>query len=159
MGNDSLLQKTPSVIAYAEDNEKQGDENWIGTMVKPGSVSYSWFKLRLDENTPVADFDDPLLKEVLGSKIMELPEGKTAEDVMTDYLKPFREHIINHLKTVFGAGGYDNTPIVFCVTVPAVWGRAARNSTRKAVIRAGFKDRGMDELLMMDEPEAGKILV
>lgn len=150
-GNQALLPKAPSVMAYASENPKFGGEDRSGCDVRAADKKCAWFKLRLDESVAVADFDDALLKGVLGSDVMALPPGKSAQQVTTDYLKAIKQHVFAHLDGVLGGLLKDN-PLCFCLTVPATWNRAAREATRKAAELAGFGDREGDELILHDEP-------
>lgn len=68
-----------------------------------------WFKLLLDETIDSADFDDPLLAKSIGEGLLRLPEGKSAEDVATDYLGCLYRHILKTLKGMMGAVAVDNT--------------------------------------------------
>lgn len=154
-GSRALLMKTPTLIAYAEENENQKEPVLIGTNVKPGTVSHTWFKLLLDKETNRAGYDDPLLERTIGSQVMTLPGGKSAKDVVSDYLRSIRKHIFNNLGGVLG-GGLDITPLVFCVTVPANWSREAREATLTAAKAAGFGSRQGDDLICCDEPVRGR---
>jgi molecular chaperone DnaK (HSP70) len=148
----ALMPKTPSIIAYAEDNEKQKEEIVFGSNVPSESCSYVWFKLLLDDETNPADYEDPLMEQVIGSHIMGLPAGKTAAQLVTDYLSQIHKHIFTHLRGVLD-DGLDITPLVFCVTVPAAYGRAGRQATLSAAKAAGFGTRDGDELICCDEPQ------
>lgn len=151
----ALILKTPTIIAYAHENETQKEKIAIGTNVKPGSTSYSWWKLGLDSETNAADYDDPLLEKAVGSQITGLPAGKTAEQVTTDYLRLIYDHIINHLRGVLGEAALAITPLQFCVTVPAAWGWAGRQATLSAAKKAGFGTRPSDGIICADEPVSG----
>jgi hypothetical protein len=50
-------------------------------------VSYSWTKMLLDQKAVPTEYDDPDLMKAASNGLMKLPSGKTAKDVVTDYLK------------------------------------------------------------------------
>lgn len=153
-GQHEFREKAPSVIAYADDNPQQRGNLW-GSFVKPGTVSYSWFKLLLDNGTDPAEYDDPLLQEVVGSQLLALPPGKTAQDLVTDFLRPVGAHILAHLRGILSKKGLNDTPLVWMLTVPATWSQAAKEATREAAEKAGFLDQnGKDELMLVEEPQA-----
>lgn len=141
----------PSTIAYAEENGFSKDR-W-GCSVKPSHKAVHWWKLLLDEQTSPGDYDDPLLSKVVAEKILELPKGKTAKDVATDYLRCIYGHILSHLEGVLGPA-LRVTPLVFCLTVPATWSPLAREMTKAAAVDADFTSRPDDELLLVDEPQS-----
>jgi hypothetical protein len=143
----------PSVMAYAEENPAFEREDRCGCSVKPGDVSCGWWKLLLDETTDVDSFD-PTLRSVISDDILRLPEGKSAEEVATDYLTFVCNHIMQQLSEVLKTG-LKVTPLVFSLTVPSTWTLAAREKTRQAAKNAGFTTRPGDELHMLDEPQAG----
>ena len=68
-----------------------------------------WFKLLLDDTVDSAEFDDPLLAKSIGEGLLRLPEGKSAEDVATDYLRCLYRHILKSLKGMMGTVAVDNT--------------------------------------------------
>ena len=154
MKQSDLLEKVPTRIAYAEENN--GKDAW-GYMVKPGMVSYSWFKLLLDEDTEAAEHDDKLLSQSAGVGMFQLPEGKTPRDVTEDYLTYLYRHILTKLGEVIGKSMLVETPITFQFTLPALWSHRARDLTRDAARSAGFGTRALDSLLLIDEPEAAAI--
>jgi hypothetical protein len=157
-GNSEIVQKVPTRIAYAELNNFNTDK-W-GCDVEPGMSSCQWFKLLLDDETPLSDFDDPLLRRVLGegsNSLMAVPEGKTATDVAADYLALLREYIFEVLAKRMGATNLDQTPIVWTLTMPATWSLLASQRTREAAVRAGFEACGRDRIDTIDEPEAAGI--
>lgn len=143
------------MIAYSEDNEEYGGVDRWGCSVKAGDVSYAWWKLLLDETTEAAGYDDPLLSKVMGENTLRLPAGKSAVTVCTDYLGHIYSHILERLGESLGAASLLATPLVFCLTVPATWSPCARDKTRRAATSAGFGSRVDDELMMIDEPQAG----
>ncbi|KAK2743029.1 hypothetical protein FQN57_004985 [Myotisia sp. PD_48] len=59
--NSETVYKTPSRIAYPDENPKIKDIKW-GFQVDSGMTSYSWTKPLLDKNTRAAEFDDRLLE-------------------------------------------------------------------------------------------------
>lgn len=155
-----LLDKTPSRYAYASENKNLTEDAW-GYQVQPGMKSYSWFKLLLDEDTNAAEYDDPLLRQSAGQGMTDLPPGKSAKDLVADYLKQIYKHTQSYLGEVIGKGMVKETPCHYKLTLPAIWSHRARKSTLEAAEMAGFGTQicsGVsDKLSMVDEPEAGTV--
>jgi molecular chaperone DnaK (HSP70) len=88
--------------------------------------------------------------------LLRLPSGKTAGDVVTDYLKKLHKHCMKilekHYATILAV-----TPIEFWFTMPAIWSDQAQNATKNAALKAGFGLRDLDTIHMITEPEAGVI--
>lgn len=143
-------------MAYASENEHLEEDQW-GYGVKPGDTCCQWWKLLLDGSTRPTGFDDPLLHQSVGEGLMRLPEGKTAQDVASDFLGHLYRHTMQTLETLIGKEAVNQTPMLFQCTVPAKWSYAAREATRQAAQRAGIGSRHRDEMVMIEEPEAGAI--
>ncbi|KAL4948273.1 hypothetical protein BDW69DRAFT_199012 [Aspergillus filifer] len=153
--------KTPSRIAYAAENPRLNKDRW-GFQVEPGMVSYSWTKLLLDRGTPLTKYDDSALEEASNIGIMLLPENKTPEDLVGDYLTEVYEHILKKISKTITEETLRVTPIEFWFTVPAIWSDQAQGATRDAARRAGFAGtlhRPSDRLFLITEPEAAAIAV
>ena len=95
---------------------------------------------------------------VYGNSFCTLPSGKSAKDVVADYLRGLYEHLVKRLRhhddTFFGI-----TPMEFWITVPAMWTDAAKTATIEAAQAAGFGSRPMDTLHIITEPEAAALSV
>ncbi|KAL4863291.1 hypothetical protein BDV12DRAFT_202257 [Aspergillus spectabilis] len=159
--NTDTVSKTPSRIAYAADNERLSKDRW-GFQVEPGMVSYSWTKLLLDRGTPLTQYDDSALEEASKIGIMRLPEGKTAADVVGDYLSEVYQHILKTIGKSITEESLQITPLEFWFTVPAIWSDRAQDATRNAARHAGFAGtmfRPWDRVFLISEPEAAAIAV
>jgi hypothetical protein len=108
----------------------------------------------LDRHAKRTDYDDQGLDDIDGAGILELPPGKTAEQVVTDYLKQLYKHTMAEFNKMFHAHNMDVSPIKSYFTMPALWGIRAQNATRDAAIKAGFGTRPGDSVHMVREPEA-----
>ena len=163
-GSNETLFKVPSRIAYRVENEKKRNfppsrDAW-GYEVEAGYRSHSWTKLLLDVKANPTAFDDPSLqfgKDNLGVPIMTLPEGKTAINVTTDYLKMLYDHCITEISKHFSKTVFEITPIEFWFTHPATWSEEAKNATKQAAMAAGFGSRKNDRINLIQEPEAAAI--
>jgi hypothetical protein len=100
-GLNTIPQKVPSLIAYAEENDDIGEDRW-GSDVDGGLLSCSWFKLRLDKNIQKTEFDDPLLENVVGKGLMRLKPGKDAKEVTTDFLRLLFDYIMSQMQKAIG---------------------------------------------------------
>ena len=150
-------EKCPSKISYAIKDGLVANK-W-GYEVLDGMVGYVWWKLLLDKHTKPTDFDDPLLEQAVGSILMALPPGKTAVQVMTDFLRPMQEYFMGKLRESMLAAALEQTPLRLVATVPATWSHSCREATRQAVRNAGFASREGDEIMVIDEPEAAALSV
>ncbi|KAL2819288.1 hypothetical protein BDW59DRAFT_151587 [Aspergillus cavernicola] len=151
--------KAPSRIAYADDNARAGKNRW-GYLVEPGMLGSSWTKLLLDQGSPVTQYNDPLLETASQLGIMRLPEGKTAVDVIANYLTEVYQHILKIIAKRFTEETLRITPLEFWFTVPAIWSDRATSATRVAAQRAGFGSstlRPRDRIFLISEPEAAAI--
>lgn len=148
--------KTPSRIAYKADNPRVSKQRW-GYQVEPGMIAYSWTKLLLDENTPLTKYDDATLDDSSGAGILKLPKGKTAVDVVSNYLSEVYKHILRTIAKQITDEALSVTPLEFWFTVPAIWSDQAQSATRTAAQRAGFGSRIGDHIFMISEPEAAAI--
>jgi len=154
--NSEYLQKAPSRIAYAAENDDLTHNVW-GYEVEPGLLSCSWTKLLLDKSAPATEYDDPDLMMAAADGLMRLPPGKTAKDVVTDYLRGMYKMFWRALKDtgLLGDGELElPMPVEFWITVPATWSEEAKWATRSAAIAAGFGSRPGDEINLIPEPEA-----
>ncbi|OAP63615.1 hypothetical protein AYL99_02842 [Fonsecaea erecta] len=149
--------KVPTRVAYAEENDFETDK-W-GFQVESGMQICNWPKLRLDENTDKADFDDPLLQQAIGQGLMHIPDGKDAPEVISDFLFGVRNHFLQHLNDTILETAVKHTAKRICVPVPTTWSLAAREATRQAVIKAGFGEDKRDEINIIDESEAAALYV
>lgn len=147
--------KTPSRIAYASENNMR--TNRWGFQVEPGMKTYSWTKLLLDKNTPMAQYDDVTLENTAGMGMMKLPRRKGAVDVCADFLRPVYHHLLQVLEKQITKETLKVTPLEFWFTMPAIWSDKAQSATKKAAEMAGFGSRPDDEINMITEPEAAGI--
>lgn len=152
--------KALSRIAYASENNSRVTTNRWGYQVEPGMLSYSWTKLLLDQGTPLTQYDDRTLETASQTGILKLPDGKTAVDVVADYLSEVYQHILKTISKNITEDDLRITPLEFWLTVPAIWSDRALDATRTAAQRAGFgksPSRPMDQIFLISEPEAAAV--
>jgi hypothetical protein len=145
-----VRKKVPSRITYEDDG------SW-GFGIKPSDFAYAWTKLLLDTEK-LTDFDDATLKD-FDPGLLALPPNKSAEDVVTDYLRYLYHYTMQELerKRTGTKAALDITSIHFWFTMPAIWSVEAQMATRSAALRAGFGSRHGDTISMIREPEAAAI--
>lgn len=151
------MEKVPSIIAYGTDNKILFQGKKWGYEVTLGMKAYSWFKLRVGDSDEFSEYDDPLLRQSASQGLLELPSGKTADDVCIDYLECLYSHILNHLQKVWAGEMINNTSLNFVLTVPVGWGDGTKARIRAAAEDAGFGTRFNDSIRMADEPEAAAL--
>jgi molecular chaperone DnaK (HSP70) len=98
------------------------------------------------------------LKKRYGNGFCALPKGKSAKQVVTDYLSCLYKHLVETLKDKDEAM-FQITPMEVWITVPAMWTDAAKATTIEAAIAAGFGARYLDSIHMITEPEAAALSV
>ncbi|KAK6347334.1 hypothetical protein TWF696_007403 [Orbilia brochopaga] len=144
--------KTPSRIAYAEDNNLT--KNRWGYEVSSSLKHYSWMKLHLDNNAAPTEFDDPDLSQEIRDGIVSLGGNRSAEDITSDYLKELYNRLIWALEQKYSKPLLQVTRIKFWLTKPAIWSDEAEVKTLEAAKKAGFGTRAGDEICLILEPEA-----
>lgn len=153
------LDKVPSLIAYRSEN-KQFDrtDDVFGYDVEPAMTAYSWFKLRLDWNTVINEYDAPKIQGPDGeSRDIELPPGKDAKETVTDFLRLIYRHLISELELTYPPSTLRLTPFEIWITYPAMWSDEAQDATLQAAKAAGFGSRDFDVIRTIPEPEAAAI--
>ena len=151
------FEKVPSRIAYHRENATLQKDTW-GYEVPTGAKAYSWTKLLLDKNAISTTHDDPSLSRLPSWAEISLPDDKSAEEVVTDYLKHLYQHCMKHLAAEMTNDLLKVTPIDFWFTIPALWSDAAQHATKAAAQKAGFGKRRHDSISMIKEPEAAALV-
>ncbi|KAI1181658.1 actin-like ATPase domain-containing protein [Nemania serpens] len=143
--NNSDGQKVPSKMYF--------DEN--GELI----ITIEWFKLLLlnDKDLQSHLQDSAHLNDAkqLLDKI-----GKTAVQVVGEYLKVMWRHTLNQISNAKGQELINGMPIHVVLTVPAIWTDYARKRMREAAALAGiFEHRvaGQTILPFISEPEAAAV--
>ncbi|KAG0198378.1 hypothetical protein BGX28_008195 [Mortierella sp. GBA30] len=136
--------KTPTLSLYKKDSQKILDWGHAArlAMLKPSAKDYTLlrkFKLQLDETLQSAPLEN----------------GISALEAVTHYLKKLHGHVMSELMKGF-IKNYEPTQFQYCLTVPAMWSDAAKNTMRRAAIGAGLIQEGdpPNRLILISEPEA-----
>ncbi|KAJ0131460.1 Secondary metabolism regulator laeA [Fusarium oxysporum f. sp. albedinis] len=145
--------KAPSWVAFKDENPDL-DENAWGYQIEPGMKTYAWTKLLLDDQALATEYDDPDLNKAAGNGLMRLPSGRTAKDVVTEYLKGMHSMYKKAVIEKIGEDKLEDLPVDFWLTVPATWSERAKLITRAAALDAGFASRPIDRLSLITEPDA-----
>ncbi|WJG37027.1 uncharacterized protein FOBCDRAFT_146923, partial [Fusarium oxysporum Fo47] len=145
--------KAPSWVAFKDENPDL-DENAWGYQIEPGMKTYAWTKLLLDDQALATEYDDPDLNKAAGNGLMRLPSGRTAKDVVTEYLKGMHSMYRKAVIEKIGEDKLEDLPVDFWLTVPATWSERAKLITRAAALDAGFASRPIDRLSLITEPDA-----
>ncbi|KKP05800.1 hypothetical protein THAR02_02084 [Trichoderma harzianum] len=145
--------KAPTRVAFMDENPELDDNAW-GYQVEPGMKTYAWTKLLLDKSSLMSEYDDPDLYLPGGMDIMQLPKGRSAKDVTTEYLRGMKAMFDDAVKEHLGSHKMEDLPIEFWLTVPASWSEKAKLLTKSAARDAGFAARRMDKIMLISEPEA-----
>uniref|UniRef100_L7J4E5 Hsp70-like protein n=1 Tax=Pyricularia oryzae (strain P131) TaxID=1143193 RepID=L7J4E5_PYRO1 len=146
--------KAPSELCYNDD----GTIGW-GFEVPPEADSIRWFKLLL------------LRDDDMGEELRNVPQlsdcrdflkrtGKSAVDVVADYLGMLWKHTIETIVRARGQTVVDAMVIRTVITVPAIWKGYARQAMEKAAKKAGMLEKrpaGPTSLVLANEPEAAAL--
>lgn len=171
-GESGSLEQVPSVLSYDSKDSKK--YRW-GFQVGPESPTpISWFKLLLNENytdnigsarpdtrSNPADQDSEITElDHLQAMIKTIPQGKKPVDLVADYLKALRMHTQVAIQQAYPESFAEqlgkDTPIRYCLTVPAVWSDKAKDLTLQAAKNAGMQS-GNCKLRLISEPEAAGV--
>jgi hypothetical protein len=149
-GDFSFQEKVPSRIAYPEENPEL-EKITFGYEVTAKMKSYTWMKLLLSvgknvENTHLGT------KAVHG--MLELPPGKSPEEVVTDYFRCLYAHIMQYLAEETPGVMLEDRNLEFILTTPSCWDDEANKATHDCAKNAGIGTRANDSLRIMKEPVA-----
>lgn len=116
--------KCPTRIAYASENDGLTSNDW-GFEVKPGSKSYAWFKLLLDEQQ-ATKYDSPDSATTGAQDIVTKPPSKTVVDLCADFLTEVAAFAYKSIARRVTAEVLKSTPLDLWFTVPAMWSDRAK---------------------------------
>jgi hypothetical protein len=148
--NDALIPDIPA--------PPTPDAKW-GYGIPTSSQALKWFKLLLLDNE---DMDETVCDSAQIRKARELLEasGKTAVQVISDYLYFLWSHTIKNIQQDMGDSAVDGTPFRVVITVPAVWNHKAIARMKRAALKSGILDQrlcGETILHFVSEPEAAAL--
>ncbi|KAG8997245.1 hypothetical protein FRB90_012533, partial [Tulasnella sp. 427] len=156
-GSFETFRKVPTCLLYDSSGRVLAwglEAKNAGPM--PGTVRCEWFKLFLEPRA----LRDPT---TIDPRLPSLPPGKTAMDLIVDYLSCLYEYAREQITRETGAVADLNAADVW-LTVPAAWDAAGCDLMREAAIRAGLVqsahagDRNWrDRLRIITEPEAAAV--
>ncbi|KAJ7777521.1 actin-like ATPase domain-containing protein [Mycena maculata] len=156
-GSSETFRKIPTCLLYDEEGRvlAWGLEAKNSSAI-PGTSRYEWFKLFLD---PRALRDE----SALDPRLPALPPGKTATDLITEFLSCLWEYAREQITRDIGAIADLNSADVW-VTVPAAWDARGCALMRDAAIAAGLVQSSYagdtawrDRLKIITEPEAAAV--
>ncbi|KAH8685431.1 hypothetical protein BGZ60DRAFT_522721 [Tricladium varicosporioides] len=164
--------KVPSVVSYSEcsykENPEDCEQQW-GEDLSPNAVAMIHTKLQLDVNDNDAELDlilqaldgmrDLTFQYIKDSGGKPIFPRRTPEEIVEYYLKKLFVHLRNTVDR-FSPAFVKTTPVDIVVTIPAEWSYRAKNSTFRALTRAGFNQKSFPELqdvILISEPEAAAI--
>ncbi|KAI0904023.1 hypothetical protein F4823DRAFT_616447 [Ustulina deusta] len=145
--------KAPTEIFY-----EYGEMSW-GYLVPSDGDPVRWFKLLLVQEEDL----DPSLKSsefILRARQFLRLEGKTAVDLIADYLRALWGHTLQTIAKARGQTVLDALRFHVVITVPAIWKGYARRDMEQAARNAGILDdrlAGDTRLTFVPEPEAAAL--
>ncbi|KAI0532864.1 hypothetical protein GGR58DRAFT_148013 [Xylaria digitata] len=149
--NGSEEGKVPTEMYYEQD----GSVLW-GSLVEPDCDPVRWFKLLLVHEEDL----DPDLKSsefIHKARKFLAEEGKTAVNLVADYLCALWDHTLETIKRAVGEALLKALRFNVVITVPAIWKEYARGYMEQAARDAGILNErlaGDTTLKFVPEPEA-----
>ncbi|EJT76944.1 hypothetical protein GGTG_06858 [Gaeumannomyces tritici R3-111a-1] len=152
-GTRAEMAKTPSQIFY------DGDKVLWGSEIPADADSLQWFKLLLlkKEDMSAELFSSEYLTR--GREFLS-KTGKSAVDVIADYLRLLWNHAIKTITIELGPLILKTKVFRAVITVPAIWKGYARQAMSEAAQKAGILDArlaGKTTLTFTSEPEAAAL--
>ena len=153
-GNGREEGKVPTELWY-DDN----DGLVWGYEVPADGDPFRFFKLlllRTEDRSPEICRSDFVIR---AREMME-ESGRTAVDLITDYLRLLWEHIMSTIERARGEDVVEALAIHVVITVPAIWKSYARQAMEDAAAKSGILDSrlaGATKLTFVPEPEAAAL--
>ena len=141
-GPNSSALKVPTVVSYDGDRKPL---HW-GFEVELSEVRVEWFKLLLQPEYKVGKSG-----HVESARDLLRSLGKTADDVVTDYLRFLWQYTKKQLEKNKGDLALYDTRVI--ITVPAIWNENAKKKTIEAGQSAGIPGN----IILVTEPEAAAL--
>ncbi|KAG0269289.1 hypothetical protein DFQ27_004152 [Actinomortierella ambigua] len=143
--------KTPTVSLYKQTNGGYEMEAWgwkaCNSRVQRGSPGYeslllNKFMIHLDESVDLPAWTHPV----------------SVPNAISDYLKALHDYAADKIEQELGRR-FTRKDFRYCLTVPAMWSDRAKDTMRKAAVRAGIikDDDHPDRLMLVTEPEAAAL--
>ncbi|GAW26935.1 putative Hsp70 family chaperone [Rosellinia necatrix] len=138
-------EKVPSTISYQD-----GIVHSWGYEVDIRAESFKWIKILLEPEKKYSQ----TVAEVRNSNNLLTKLGKTADEVVTDYLRQLWEYTREDIRKRIDEEHWEDMFKVHAVlTVPAMWSHKAKDRTLAAARRAGFPEY----IEIVTEPEAAAL--
>ncbi|KAG0249069.1 hypothetical protein DFQ27_000396 [Actinomortierella ambigua] len=140
--------KTPTVSLYKKANgrHKMAAWGWNSTMQRGppgyGNLLLYKYKIHLDENVDMPAWTHPV----------------SVPNAISDYLKALHDYAAEKIGQELGRR-FTRKDFRYCLTVPAMWSDRAKDTMRKAAVRAGLIKQSdhPDRLILVTEPEAAAL--
>lgn len=145
--------KVPTELFYEDDQIMWGYE------IPVDADPVRWFKLLLLKEEDL-DADLRASEIILRGRRMLRENGKTAVDLIADYLRAIWKHTLENINKSRGESVVDALTFHVVITVPAIWKGYARQGMESAAKKAGILDRrtaGDTTLTFAPEPEAAAL--
>ena len=145
--------KAPTELFYEHD-----DQTW-GYTIPADAEPIRWFKLLLLREEDLA----PELKQseiLLRGRKMLKETGKSATDLIADYLRVLWKHILETICKARSESVVDALAFHVVITIPAIWKDYARQGMRVAAFKSGMlnnRPAGPTTLGFAPEPEAAAL--
>ncbi|KAJ2997102.1 hypothetical protein NUW58_g769 [Xylaria curta] len=153
-GNGREEGKVPTEFWYGNDKEP----SW-GYEIPDDVNPFRWFKLLL---LHAEDLDDDVRESKFVIRAQDMLEncGKSAVELVADYLRLVWKHTMSTIERARGDAVVEALPIHVVITVPAIWKGYARQAMEDAAKMAGILDyrlAGTTRLTFVPEPEAAAL--
>lgn len=143
-------ESVPSTLKYLKEGRSQ-TLKW-GYQIEDTEERHEWFKLDLDPRHGQDWGQSDLASRYPSTTALPTGQGKSTEELVTDYLKALQEHVSQVLQQKLTNAVLHRNRVSYIITVPAVWSAMAQAKTRQCAEAAGM-GRG-ESLYIISEPEA-----
>ena len=130
-----------------------------GYTIPPDADPVRWFKLLLLREDDLGS-EVKVSEYILRGRKMLRESGKTATDLIGDYLEALWKHILETIYKARGKSVIEAMEFHVVITVPAIWKDYARQGMEEAARKAGIlttRTAGTTTLAFAPEPEAAAL--
>lgn len=158
-GNRGSMIKAPSIVAFREDNPNHkafrgGLRSLFGFEVTNDMNSCSFFKVCLDSDARSTEFDNPILKEEIASKLVSISSPRENRRAVEAAMMHVCEIERRRMADNFGEEILNDVGITWVLPYPAACSEKGKALTRQAAQNAGWLAHSGDSIEMISEAHA-----
>lgn len=153
-------EKIPSMVALREDNQNHSafssdNSDFFGFNIPKNAVRRSFFKASLNQAARPSRFDDPVLKDNLSQKLVNMGDLTRSRTAMVAALKHLRSiHLKKVANRMGGENAVEDVKFIYVITHPAAYDEIAKYNLVEMAKEAGYENRLGDEIHLLSEAYA-----